>query len=346
MAVARITTPKPLGISKTVRDFGSLTRESEGVRGRPRIVLPVRTPRPLPEPRLEPAAPEHDGDISLDVLIREWQLELKVMGRSPRTIEWYAQKMRSYLAASDATRLSELTAFELKRFLGELRDRGLAPNTIHGFFETLKALASWAQREHYPVDADLLRLRAPKVPENEMETYSTEQLNAIFAATPPGWATLAIQILLGTGMRLAELCALTIDDIEDEGEVTFLKIRSGKGAKFRRVPISSRLRRELVRYLNRWRPETHDRTLLVLSDARPVSALTMSELFRRIRHRIGFGVRAHKFRHTYATEYLRQGGEIERLRRILGHTTYVMVMRYVHLDKGDLARDVDLRSPF
>jgi hypothetical protein len=34
------------------------------------------------------------------------------------------------------------------------------------------------------------------------------------------------------------------------------------------------------------------------------------------------------------------------LRRILGHSTYVMVMRYVHLDKGDLARDVDLRSPF
>ena len=51
-------------------------------------------------------------------------------------------------------------------------------------------------------------------------------------------------------------------------------------------------------------------------------------------------------RHTYATEYLRQGGEIERLRRILGHTTYVMVMRYVHLDKGDLGKDFDERSPF
>src|SRR5207247_808721 len=42
----------------------------------------------------------------------------------------------------------------------------------------------------------------------------------------------------------------------------------------------------------------------------------------------------------------RHRGEIERLRRILGHTTYVMVMRYVHLDKGDLYRDFDLRSAF
>jgi integrase len=84
-----------------------------------------------------------------------------------------------------------------------------------------------------------------------METYNTEQLNTLFAATPPGWATLAIQILLGTGMRLAELCALSIDDVEDEGEVTFLKIRSGKGAKFRRVPISS----ERISRIVRWRLE-------------------------------------------------------------------------------------------
>jgi len=62
--------------------------------------------------------------------------------------------------------------------------------------------------------------------------------------------------------------------------------------------------------------------------------------------RLGIQVHAHKFRHTFATEYLRNGGEIERLRRILGHTTYFMVMRYVHLDKGDLGRDFDLWSPF
>ena len=177
-------------------------------------------------------------------------------------------------------------------------------------------------------------------------TYNEAQLTAIFAAAAIGWPRLAIQILLGTGMRISELAALTLEDVEDDGEVVFLKIKRGKGAKFRRVPVTSRLRRELVRYLNRLRPETRAQELLVLRDGRPVAVTAVENMLRRIRYRVGFPVHAHRFRHTFATEYLRHGGEMERLRRILGHTSYVMVMRYLHLDKGDLGRDFDLRSPF
>jgi integrase len=57
---------------------------------------------------------------------------------------------------------------------------------------------------------------------------------------PAGWPRLAILILLGTGMRVGELCALTMEDIEDEGDAAFFEIKGGKGAKFRRVPISRR----------------------------------------------------------------------------------------------------------
>jgi integrase len=157
---------------------------------------------------------------------------------------------------------------------------------------------------------------------------------------------MAVLTLLGTGMRLSEPCGLTLQDTEDDGEATFLKIQKGKGAKFRRAPVSRRLRKELVRYLNRIRPDVGSTELLVRRDGKPVRVETITELFQRIRKQVGFPVYAHKFRHTFATEYLRQGGEIERLRRILGQTSYVMVMRYVHLDKTDLYRDFDLRSPF
>jgi len=147
-------------------------------------------------------------------------------------------------------------------------------------------------------------------------------------------------------MRISELAALTLEDVEDDGEVTFLKIKRGKGAKFRRVPVSSRLRRELVRYLNRGRPETSAKELFILANGRPVNLMCVANLLRRVRYRVGFPVHAHRFRHTCAPRYLRNGGEMERLPRILGHSSYVMVIRYLHLDKGDLGRDFDLRAPF
>jgi integrase len=78
------------------------------------------------------------------------------------------------------------------------------------------------------------------------------------------------------------------------------------------VPVSRRLRKELVRYLNRVRPDTDSAQLLVRLDGKPIRIETITELFQRIRKQSGFPVHAHKFRHTFATEYLRQGGDIEK----------------------------------
>jgi hypothetical protein len=64
-------------------------------------------------------------------------MDLRVLGRSPKTIAWYAQKVDWYLRNGGASTLEEFTAFEVKRYLADLQGRGLAPNTVHGCFETL-----------------------------------------------------------------------------------------------------------------------------------------------------------------------------------------------------------------
>ncbi len=287
------------------------------------------------------------GTVRMAGLVREWLAELKVMGRSEQTIQWYQQKMDWYLGheCGPAT-LDGLTSAEVKRLLGSLIDRGLAPNTVHGFFEVVRAFANWALREGFAVDSAVVRMRPPKVPVTELEIYNETQHEAILAAAAPGWPRLAVQILLGTGMRVGEVAELSVGDFEDEGDVGFLKVRRGKGAKFRRVPLSSRLRREVDRYINRFRPEADCDRLMVTASGESVRIMTIEYLLRRIKLRVGFKVHAHKFSHTFATQYLRREGDIERLRRILGHSSYVMVMRYIHLDMGDLGKDFDLRSPF
>ena len=311
--------------------------------GRPVKALPGRAR--LDKGLAMRAVPEQ-RDVPLDDLVQEWMRDLRVMGRSPRTIRWYEQKMEWFLKQTGLETLDELGAPELKGYLASLQERGLADNTVHGTFETIKAFANWAAREEYPVDAALLRQRGPKVAQKEMEVYSAAQINAIFAAMPAGWPLVAVQVLLGTGMRVSELAALELEDFEEDREQSFLKVKRGKGAKFRRVPISQRLRRELDRYVRRIRPDSSSPKLLLLADGRPVTLSAVTGLFRRANKRLGFALRAHRFRHTFSTEYLRNGGDMERLRRILGHTTYQMVLRYVHLDRGDLSYGFDERSPF
>jgi integrase len=314
--------------------------------GRPRALAALTSgSSELLPPDLLAAAAGLEGLDPIPRLIDEWVMDLRVLGRGERTMAWYRDKMRAYLV-DGVSNLEELTGHELKGHLASLQARGLAENTVHGSFEVIKAFCNWAHREGYPVDPSLLRVRAPKVSQVEIQTYTDTQLRTILQAVPAGWGRTAILVLLGTGMRISELCALELEDLEDDGETTFLKIRKGKGSKFRRVPVSQQLRRELIRYLNRVRPESASQHLLLLADGRPVSFMSTANLFRRTRLTVGFPVHAHRFRHTYATSYLRSGGKIERLMRILGHTTLEMVMRYVHLDKDDLYTDVDLHSPF
>src|SRR5215471_18673010 len=83
----------------------------------------------------------------LEAMLREWLLELRMRGRTPRAIDSYQQKLAWCLQTGQSETLGELTGFELKRYLGELRDRDLADNTIHRFFAVVRGWAGGADRE-------------------------------------------------------------------------------------------------------------------------------------------------------------------------------------------------------
>jgi site-specific recombinase XerD len=320
-------------------------------KGRPAAVaLSVRTraSQATEEPtRLQVVNPALDrADYQLAALKREWLADLKYLRRSPETIRWYTTKISAFLDDSGLTSVDQLVPGEVKDYIARLGERGLSDETVHGFFATVKAFASWADREGYPIDPTLLKMRGPAVSKKEREVYSERQRAAIFEIMPAGWPLMAVQILLGTGMRISELCGLRLEDFEDDEEAGFLKIQRGKGAKFRRAPISERLRRDITRYVNRVRPESPADRLLLLPDGRPLGVQSVSKMLTRAGRQLGFRLHAHKFRHTFATTYIENGGDIERLRKILGHSTYAMILRYVHLNKRDLHHEFEDRTPY
>ena len=144
-------------------------------------------------------------------------------------------------------------------------------------------------------------------------------------------------LILDTGLRIDE--ALSLDRSEDiDLDELLLTVRDGKGGKGRVVPLSLAGRRVLFRHTQQLAPAYGSR-LFFASDGAKIGQRNALRVFKRICERCGVkGVRCsfHTLRHTFATAYLRNGGDVFRLQRILGHAKLDMTRRYVQLQTDDL----------
>jgi integrase/recombinase XerC len=141
-----------------------------------------------------------------------------------------------------------------------------------------------------------------------------------------------IVVMLDTGLRLSEITNLKLDDSHiDEG---YLKVM-GKGAKERIVPIGRLAEKLLQRYVFHFRPgpiRLDNNNLFLTLDGYPISNEAVRLILKRIGRKSGIKrFHPHLCRHTFATNYLINGGDVFSLQQILGHTSLEMVRRYVTL---------------
>lgn len=295
-----------------------------------------------------------DLDTLFSLFLRERKYLRNV---SPQTIEWYETAWKTFRksATSCLTDPATLNRSHLEQFVYALRDRGVKPVTCNTWLKALNTFFGWLhERGDTPVRVQLKPL---KVEKRLLPTIDADAILTLVTYKPPTWISVnkkhlngprrgqkafalwrvhaLVCTLLDTGCRIDELLtALTTDFDKDDLLLTVI----GKGDKQRRVPFSVELRRILFRYLQtRERLEVND-PLMFPSDGggewNQRNALRSFYLFQRRLglKRVGF----HRLRHTFATEYLRNGGDIVRLSRILGHTQLTTTMRYVQMLTGDL----------
>ncbi len=155
--------------------------------------------------------------------------------------------------------------------------------------------------------------------------------------------------MLDSGLRVSEVVGIALDDVDfADGSV---RIRHGKGGKERTVPIGSTVRRHLWKYVSESRPEplaaTVDR-LFLSSQGLPLTKTGAQQMVRRLGRKAGLtGVRCspHTFRHSFAKNYLMNGGDVFSLQRILGHSDLSTVRLYLNLFSCDLKAQHNRFSP-
>jgi integrase/recombinase XerD len=147
---------------------------------------------------------------------------------------------------------------------------------------------------------------------------------------------LAVLLILDVGLRISETLNLRLIDIDNDNLI--LKV-FGKGQKERLVPFSPELRKRLYRF-EQLKSKKGIRSDLLFPGSRGTrwEKRNSSTSLYLLQQKLGlptFGW--HRLRHTFATNYLRQGGDIVRLSMVLGHSQITTTQRYLHLLTEDLS---------
>ena len=244
-------------------------------------------------------------------------------GYSPRTHESYLAAVTG-LARFTRRSPDALSQVDLARYFEHLTvERQLAPASVRLIYNGIRFL--YLQVLAWPaVD---LEVTLPKRPQRIPALLTRAEVAAILdACDAPRYRTM-LTVCYGCGLRLSEVLALRVGDID--GERKLLRVEQGKGAKDRLVPLSPTLLEALRAYWRLYRP--HD-WLFAGRCGEALSPTALQKADTRAKRRAGVtkpgGI--HALRHAYATHQLAAGLQVERLQRLMGHSSIHTTLRYVH----------------
>jgi integrase/recombinase XerD len=209
---------------------------------------------------------------------------------------------------------------------------------------SLRAFWNWCVQEEFIAWSPFTKLRIPRAPQKVIATFTQGQLRDLLAAIdiskPVGFRDWAVVLtLLDTGLRAGELAGLTLESVRlEEGIV---KVH-GKGNKERIVPIGARVQKAIWKYIQRHRPEPANplcTNIFLTREGYPLTVNRLETIIENCGRRAGIqGVRCspHTFRHTFSIWYMRNGGDVFSLQRILGHSSLDIVRLYVNMADTDV----------
>lgn len=291
----------------------------------------------------------------LRAVVDDFLFAKEAEGRAARTIGWYRQRLGSLTERAGSRRARDVGADELRRWLVAVRagrkGRSTRDTYVASHRAAAAALFSWAVAEgrmaRSPV-ASIGRMRAHR---REIVTLTRDEVERMIEgqerAELGSRNRAMIAFLYDTGARVGELVHLRLEDVRlAEG----IAVVSGKTGE-RRVPLGMRLRAYLLAYVQSARPRVlafaESGILFLGRRGAPLHENGVDQMIRRAARAAGITKRVypHLLRHSFATQYIRNGGDPYTLQLILGHSTPAMVTRYMHMAATDAEERHAAASP-
>lgn len=282
-----------------------------------------------------------DEKRTFEIAIDAWIAMLK--SSKSRSLTGYSMRARLYLKPYFGHRP---VAHIQKEEIGRFRDAMLetpasdSTNTVIG---ALSSAFTWFVEQNYVASNPCFGVKRPKrVPKIFPWLESSEAITRVLSNCN-GRCRWAVALLIGTGMRIDELLFMQWDDVNfDHRLLTVCRGKQGvpKSGRHRRLPIFD----SIMPVLREMKLARGDARLLFPGEVKgkPLTPPSIRDPFKIAAAKSGIDkrIRLHDLRHTFASHFLLDGGDIFKLSKLLGHSSVAITERtYAHLRKDAFEAD-------
>jgi integrase/recombinase XerD len=311
--------------------------------------------------------------MKLSAAVSGFLLARTADGYSPATLADYGHTLRLLVEHAGDDELVALDTPHLRTFFAWLRSdytpvrasgntSPLSNHTLANAWCAVRSFCKWCAAEGLSAARPDMVIQRPTYVAPEVAPFTSDELVALLAAAEyTATATTTdrtafrmrrhtaardralILVLLDTGLRVSELARLQVADVAmSTGEVTVTPYQAGRKSRGRHVYLGKSTRRALWRYV----AGRTEGSLFTNIDGAAMTRNSIRLMLSHLGKRAGVPhTHPHRFRHTFAIEYLRNGGDVFTLQRLLGHSSLDMVRRYVALAQTDVATAHARASP-
>lgn len=272
----------------------------------------------------------HD-DIN-ERLIRRYRACLMVDGKSDKTAGQYVRTIRK-LSEKINLPLPEVGAYDIRFFLAMEQERGVSNRTLENTRSYISAFFQWMADDEIIPKNPCSKIKPIKYADVIRSPLSDVELDALRCACTSLKERAIIEALISTGVRVEELSAMMVKDINFE-KLT-VHVIHGKGAKERIVYTTPLAAKHLIAYLQHRKEDGP--MLFYNKNHTRLQEGGIRKILNTIAERAGVNnVHPHRFRRTLATVLYKRGMPIQEIMQILGHSNISTTMLYIAMDDGRL----------
>jgi len=281
----------------------------------------------------------------LDVLRDERRLSPHSVAAARRDLAGFAQ----LCIERDIERADQIDTHSVRAYVMALRRKGLKPVSVHRHLSSVRSfLRELVERGELKANP-AAGIRPPKRDKPLPKTLSVDQVEHLLKPTGDDALNLRdtalLELFYSSGMRLAELAALDVDDLLGGDEVRV----TGKGSKTRIVPVGAMAQQAVAHWLKRrgdWL-RGDESALFISSRGQRMSVRSIQQRVQARGARAGLDVRVHphRLRHSFATHLLESSGDLRAVQELLGHASISTTQIYTQLDFSHLSKVYDAAHP-